>query len=78
MKDRELEKMELDGPGISTRIVSILDRRQQTERRKVQNQLDELGRKFAGDPGDFQPKFRNPDNPSGTWARDGSGTHAGR
>lgn len=78
MKDRELEKMELDDLwDLHQRIVEVLDRKLENEKRKLQAQLDELGRRFGGSPKDIpqrrpypkvEPKFMNPDNPSETWS----------
>jgi DNA-binding protein H-NS len=78
MKDRELEKMELnDLWDLHQRIVEVLDRKLENEKRKLQNQLDELGRKFGGSPADVpqrrpypkvEAKYRNPNNPSETWS----------
>ena len=77
--DREiLEKMELDDLwDLHERIMDVLDRKLESEKRKLQNQLDELGRRFGGSPKDIpqrrpypkvEPKFRNPNNPSETWS----------
>jgi DNA-binding protein H-NS len=78
MKDRELEKMELnDLWDLHQRIVEVLDRKLENEKCKLQNQLDELGRKFGGSPADVpqrrpypkvEAKYRNPNNPSETWS----------
>ncbi|MEO8318590.1 MAG: H-NS histone family protein [Bradyrhizobium sp.] len=78
MKDQELEKMPLDDLwGLHERIVAILDRKLQDEKRKLEGKLDELGRKFGGAPSDIpqrrpypkvEPKFRNPADPSVTWS----------
>jgi DNA-binding protein H-NS len=78
MKDRELEKMKLDDLwDLHQRIIDVLDRKLETEKRKLQDQLDELGRKFGGSPKDIpqrrpypkvEPKFRNPNDPSETWS----------
>ena len=74
MKDSDLEKMPHDALWeLHQRIVEVLSRRLKDETRKLQKQLDELGRK-SGDllqrrpyP-KVQPKFRNPNNPSETWS----------
>ena len=59
------------------RIIDVLDRKLESEKSKLQNQLDELGRRFGGDPKDLpqrrphpkvEPKFRNPNNPAETWS----------
>ena len=78
MKDRELEKMKLDDLwDLHQRIIDVLDRKLETEKRKLQDQLDELGRKIGGSPKDIpqrrpypkvEPKFRNPNDPSETWS----------
>jgi DNA-binding protein H-NS len=63
MKDSDLEK--------------VLSRRLEDETRKLQKQLDELGRKSGKSPEELlerrpypkvQPKFRNPENPAETWS----------
>ena len=55
MKDRELlYKMELnDLWDLHQRIIDVLDRKLESEKSKLQNQLDELGRRFGGDPKDL-------------------------
>lgn len=78
MKDRQLEKMDLDDLwDLHQRIIAVLDRKLETEKRRLQDQLDELGRKFGGSPKDIpqrrpypkvEPKFRNPNDPSETWS----------
>ena len=78
MKDRDLEKMELDDLwDLHQRIIDVLDRKLENEKRKLQGQLDELGRKFGGSPKDIpqrrpypkvEPKYRNPNDPSETWS----------
>ena len=78
MKDRDLEKMQLDDLwDLHERIIKVLDRKLKNEKQKLQNQLDELGRKFGGSPKDLpqgrpypkvEPKYRNPRNPSETWS----------
>jgi DNA-binding protein H-NS len=78
MKDRELEKMELDDLwDLHQKIIEVLDRKLENEKRKLQSQLDELCRKFGGSPTDIpqrrpypkvKPKYRNPNNPSETWS----------
>ena len=59
------------------RLVAVLDRRIEGEPRKLQNQLDELGRRFGGTPQDIpqrrpypkvEPKFRNLNKPAETWS----------
>ena len=78
MKDRELEKLGLDDLwDLHERLIEVLDRRLENEKLRLQNKLDELGRRFGGSPKDLpqrrpypkvEPKFRNPDNPSETWS----------
>ena len=78
MKDSDLEKMSHDALwDLHQRIVEVLSRRLEDETRKLQKQLDELGRKSGKSPEELlqrrpypkvQPKFRNPDNPSDTWS----------
>jgi|SRR5215204_48819 len=78
MNDRELEKMELDDLwNLHQRIIDILDRKLENEKRRLQNQLDELGRRFGGAPADVpqrrpypevKPKYQNPKDPSETWS----------
>jgi DNA-binding protein H-NS len=53
MKDRDLEKMQLDDLwDLDQRIIEVLDRKLEGEKQKLQSQLDELGRKFGGSPKD--------------------------
>jgi DNA-binding protein H-NS len=75
MKNSDLEKMPLDALWeLHQRIIEVLSRRLKDETRKLQKQLDELGRKSGGYPiatssiPKVQPKFRNPNNPSETWS----------
>ena len=78
MKDRDLAKMPLDQLWrLHEQIIQLLDRKLQQEARKLQQRLDELGRKFGGTPDDIpqrrpypkvKPKFRNPKEPSETWS----------
>ena len=85
MKDRDLEKMKLDDLwDLHQRIAEVLDRKLENEKRKLQKQLDELGRRFGGSPADLpqrrpypkvEPKFRNPNNPSETWSGRGKTPH---
>jgi hypothetical protein len=54
MKERELEKMQLnDLWDLHQRIIAVLDRRLEDEKQRLQRQLDELGRKFGGSPKDI-------------------------
>jgi DNA-binding protein H-NS len=55
----------------------LLEQRLESEKRKLQARLDELGRKFGGTPADIpqrrpypkvEPKFRNPEDASVTWS----------
>jgi DNA-binding protein H-NS len=64
--------------------IDVLDRKLESEKSKLQNQLDELGRRFGGAPKDIpqrrpypkvEPKFRNPNNPSETWSGRGRSPH---
>jgi DNA-binding protein H-NS len=59
------------------KIGSILERKIEIEKRKLQHRLDELGLKFGGSPADLPqrrpypkvtPKFRNPNDSSETWS----------
>ena len=78
MKDRVLEKMELDDLwNLHQRIIDVLDRKLENQKRKLEDQLDELGRRFGGSPKDIpqrrpypkvEPKFRNPNDPTETWS----------
>ena len=54
MKDRVLEKMELDELwNLHQRIIDVLDRKLENQKRKLEDQLDELGRRFGGSPKDI-------------------------
>jgi DNA-binding protein H-NS len=78
MRDQDLEKMELDDLwNLHERLIGVLDRALENEKRRLQNQLDDLGRRFGGSPKDLPqrrpypkvgPKFRNPNDPSETWS----------
>ena len=78
MKDRELEKLGLDDLwDLHERLIEVLDRRLENEKLRLQNKLDELGRRFGGSPKDLpqrrpypkvEPKYRNPNDPSETWS----------
>lgn len=79
MKDPDLERMDLDDLwDLHQRIIPILDRKLESEKRKLQEQLDELHRKSGRAPADVaqrrrpypkvEQRFRNPDNPSETWS----------
>ena len=78
MKDRDLEKMELDDLwDFHEKLTEVLARKLESEQRRLQHQLDELGRGFGGSPNDLpqrrpypkvEPKFRNPNDPSETWS----------
>ena len=78
MKDSDLAKMPLDDLWrLHEQIIQLLDRKLEQEARKLQRQLDELGRKFGGAPSDIpqrrpypkvEPKFRNPNDLSETWS----------
>ena len=78
MKRRDLEKMRPDDLwDLYQEIIEVLDAKLESEKQKLQSQLDELGRRFGGSPKDLpqrrpypkvEPKYRNPRNPSETWA----------
>ena len=78
MNDTELERMQLDDLwSLHEKIGSILERKFEHEKRKLQHRLDELGRQFGGSPTDLPqrrpypkvtPKFKNPRDPSQTWS----------
>ncbi len=78
MKDRDLEKMGLDDLwSLHERLIEVLDRKLENEKHRLQNLLDNLGRRFGGSPKDLplrrpypkvEPKFRNPNDPSETWS----------
>jgi len=78
MKVRELEKMKLENLwDLHQRIIEVLDRRLENEKRKRQHQLDALDRKFGRSPTDVpqrrpypavKPKYRNLNNPAETWS----------
>ncbi len=78
MKDTDLENMSHDALwDLHQKILEVLSRRLEDETRKLQKQLDELGRKSGKTPAEMlkrrpqpkaKPKFRNPDNPSETWS----------
>ncbi|WFU13523.1 H-NS histone family protein [Bradyrhizobium sp. CB3481] len=78
MQRLDLEKMHLDDLwDLHQEILDVLDRRLESEKQKLQSQLDELGRKFGGSPKDIpqrrpypkvEPKYRNPTNPLETWS----------
>ena len=54
MKDQVLEKMELDDLwNLHQRIIDVLDRKLENQKRKLEDQLDELGRRFGGSPKDI-------------------------
>jgi hypothetical protein len=58
MNVRDLERMPLDDLwNLHERIVVILDRKLVQETRKLQEKLNELGRKFGGSPSDI-PQHR--------------------
>jgi DNA-binding protein H-NS len=78
MKRHDLEKMRLDDLwDLYQEMIEVLDAKLESEKEKLQSQLDELGRRFGGSPKDLpqrrpypkvEPKYRNPTNPSETWA----------
>jgi DNA-binding protein H-NS len=66
------------------RVVSILEERLDHEKRKLEQQLEELTGKFGGAPSDtrgrrpypkVEPKFRNPADPTETWSGRGKQPH---
>ena len=77
MTNDSLEKMSLgDLWDLYQRIIPVLDRKLDTERRKLQEQLDQLSLRSGRARGDNRerrayppvvPRFRNPDNPAETW-----------
>jgi DNA-binding protein H-NS len=78
MKRHDLEKMRLDDLwNLYQEMIEVLDAKLESEKEKLQSQLDELGRRFGGSPKDLpqrrpypkvEPKYRNPTNPLETWA----------
>ena len=78
MKHRDLDDMELDDLwSLHERLIELLAEKLESEKRRLQGQLDELGRRFGGSPKDIpqrrpypkvEPKFRNPTDPSATWS----------
>jgi DNA-binding protein H-NS len=78
MKDRKLEAMALEDLwSLHGRLIEVLDRKMESEKRKLESQLDDLGRRFGGSHKDLpqrrpypkvEPKFRNPNDPSETWS----------
>jgi DNA-binding protein H-NS len=78
MKRHDLEKMRLDDLwDLYQEMIEVLDAKLESEKEKLQSQLDELGRRFGGSPKDLpqrrpypkvEPKYRNPTNPLETWA----------
>jgi DNA-binding protein H-NS len=56
-----LEGMSLDDLwGLHKRVVSILEERLDRERQKLENQLEELSRKFGGAPSDIPQRRPDP------------------
>ena len=75
MTDLELEKMPIDDLwDLHQRIIEVLERKLETESRRLQSQLDELGRKSPEKISQrrsypkVEPRFRNPNDPSETWS----------
>ena len=78
MKDSQLEEMSLDDLwSLHETILGILDRRLEEEKHKLQQRLDELGRKTSQPSAAIrprrpypkvEPKFRNPQDPDQTWS----------
>ena len=78
MTASDLAKLSLDDLwNLHERVCSLLEQKLESEKRKLQARLDELGRKFDGTRADIpqrrpypkvEPKFRNPEDPSETWS----------
>ena len=78
MQDSRFDKMSTnDLWELHQHVIEVLDAKLEDEKRRIQNQLDELGRKFGGSPKDVpqrrpypkvEPKYRNPRNPLETWS----------
>jgi DNA-binding protein H-NS len=78
MKNMNLEAMPLDELwALHEQIGSILTPKIAAEKRELERRLDELGRKFGSSSDEprlrrpypkVHPKFRNPEQPSETWA----------
>lgn len=78
MTNRTLEKLSVDDLwNLRGQVCSILERRLEDEKRKLQARLDELGGKFGCTPVDIpqrrpypkvEPQFRNPEDASVTWS----------
>ena len=78
MTNGALEKLSVDDLwNLHERVCSLLEQRFESEKRKLQARLDELGRNFGGTPADIpqrrpypkvEPKFRNPEDASVTWS----------
>jgi DNA-binding protein H-NS len=78
MKDNKLKQMSLDDLwDLHERIGAILSDKIESEKKKLEQQLDQLARRVAelSPPGPerrpypkVEAKYRNPDNPSETWS----------
>jgi DNA-binding protein H-NS len=78
MSRSTLEAMSLDDLwNLHKRVVSILEERLDREKQKLEQQLEELGRKFGGPPSDIPQrrpypkvpqKYCNPEYPAQTWS----------
>jgi DNA-binding protein H-NS len=77
MKDTEFQTMPLEELWrLHQRVIQALDRKLDSERIRLQDQLDELGRRFARPPKDVPrrpcpkvlQKNRNPENAAETWS----------
>ena len=78
MTASDLAKLSLDDLwNLHERVCSLLEKKLESENRKLQARLDQLGRRFDGTPADIpqrrpypkvEPKFRNPADPSATWS----------
>jgi DNA-binding protein H-NS len=78
MTNFDFEDMPLDDLwSIYEKLRSILESKIEDEKRRLENRLDELGRKSGGVATDIlqrrsypkaEPKFRHPGDPSKTWS----------
>jgi DNA-binding protein H-NS len=78
MKDRKLEAMALEDLwGLHERLIEVLDRKMESEKRRLESQLNDLGRRFDGSHKSLpqrrpypkvEPKFRNPNDSQETWS----------
>jgi DNA-binding protein H-NS len=85
VKPSTLQTMPLDDLWkLHETVISLLTARVEAQKRDIERQLDELGRKFGGSPKDLPqarpypkvlPKFRNPKRPTETWSGRGKQPH---